>query len=147
MKYLITIISILFCMNGYGQVISNTIDKVKIGIKIGISAKYIQRIDKDTTYWVRIHYQNLKYYYTVDRGSIGIWDQKTLIEFKNCITECLKYTDTKSQNIRFDRKKYSVYVYDTSKSIYFYDKNNKYTSINKKQAIKFLAWLDTIELP
>jgi len=120
----------------YSQSISES-KKVASG-KIGVNKWDITETIKnnDTTTYFYFGYQNMKYQAITDLGGLIFSDSLDLSEFVNALDILSKKENKVSVSITFSGGK--AYLYDFSNAIYIEDKKGKYTSINKKAAIKFV---------
>lgn len=80
-------------------------------------------------------------------GSVAVGEQKDLDNLIADLSGCLKYMDSIKQNVRYSKKEYSLYVPDYSKKLHLYDEDDKYRILTKSQVVKWIDWLNTIEIP
>jgi hypothetical protein len=130
---------------GNAQRISSHISEAKFGTIDCDFYKVIQ--DGDTSYYLGCSFQNAKNQQITDLASIFITDQITLDSLISDLQGIIGYVGTKTE-ISYNRSNYGLLHYDFAPSmIYVEDEDGKYTTLNKKQAEKWLEWLKTIKFP
>jgi hypothetical protein len=87
----------------------------------------------DTLVYYYFSFQNMKYSHITDLGSILLYQKEQITEMANKLIELTNIEEKISVN--FQKKEYSLNLYDFSSNIFLSDSKGKYTSITKKQAI------------
>lgn len=148
MKTSILCLLLAIQLSALSQQSTKTLSKFEIK-QIQMNCEFVKQITsgKTTNYIVYCGFQNFKYSHITDLGSIGIHKQPELDSLIAHAEVCMGYMDEKEQNICYNRKKYKLCVHDFSKLLYLQDRHEKYVRLTKKQAIKWVDWLKTIEIP
>lgn len=89
---------------------------------------------QDTMVYYYFSFKNMKYQHISDYGSILLHTKAQVIEMSEKLKE-LAEAEAKTV-VTFTAKEYSLARYDFSNNIYLQDSKGKYTTLNKKQALK-----------
>jgi hypothetical protein len=92
------------------------------------------RNSKDTMTYFYWGYQNLKYSYITDIGSVFIASQEDLLKFADELVSLANSSDSVEISTRVGLNTLSTY--DFTKSIEVSDNGGKYTYISRKDAVK-----------
>ena len=146
MKKILSILLVLgvFSTHLFSQTIRKELDRKEFGT---LNCTYSISIDvgnSDTSFYVYCSFQNQKYKSITDLGSISIYKMEDKDKMVSDLKECVKYMDDKS--ISFSIGQFTLY--DFSKNLYITDRSdytNKTTSINKKNVLKWIEWLESIK--
>ena len=144
MKKLLSVLLVLgfFSTHLFSQTIKKDLNSKKIG---SLNCKHSMSINverSDTSYYVFCGFQNQKYSSITDIGSIFM---STMVEKDRIVSDlkkCVKYMDDKS--ISFTLNEFTLY--DFSKNLYINDESGvkKYTTLNKRNVLKWIEWLESI---
>ena len=144
MKKILSILLVLgvFSTHLFSQTITKDLNSKKIG---SLDCKHSMSINverSDTSYYVYCGFQNQKYSSITDIGSIFM---STMVEKDRIVSDlkkCVKYMDDKS--ISFTLNEFTLY--DFSKNLYINDESGvrKYTTMRKKNVLKWIEWLESI---
>ena len=144
MKKILSILLVLgvFSTHLFSQTITKDLNSKKIG---SLDCKHSMSINvekSDTSYYVYCGFQNQKYSSITDIGSIFM---STMVEKDRIVSDlkkCVKYMDDKS--ISFTLNEFTLY--DFSKNLYINDESGvkKYTTLNKRNVLKWIEWLESI---
>jgi len=97
----------------------------------------------DTTKYMSIAFQNVKYQHITDIGVILLSNEEECDTFASQI----KYVIPKAggdEMVEFDEGKYKIVV-GNNQNVFFYDSDGKYSFINTTNAIKLADWISTLE--
>jgi len=140
MKKLLIVLLCIFSTQIFSQTITKDLKKEKIG---SLKCSYIMKLkvgSSDTSLYVYCGFQNQKYSTIVDIGSIMITTMEKKDNIVSDLKECVKYMDDKS--ISFSIGQFDLF--DFSKNLYIND-NRKYTTLSKKNVLKWIEWLESIK--
>ena len=144
MKKLLSILLVLgvFSTHLFSQTITKDLDEKKIG---SLDCSYTMDLkvgSSDTTYYIYCSFQNQKYTSITDIGSVFISTIEGRDRIVSDLKECVKYMDDKT--ISFTINEFTLY--DSSKNLYINDERGirKYTTLNKKNVLKWIEWLESI---
>ena len=148
----VKIFALVFFLVSFVSLGQNKMVKIyneKIGL---VSATYLLFTDlesHDSIYAVSFSFQNAKYTSLTDTKSIIIHNKESLNElikdFKSAYNQLI--LDEKV-SMDWNKKEFSLSLYDFSKNIYFKQGSNSYdgyTMLNKNQTGKLLEYLSKIE--
>ena len=147
MKKLLSILLVLvvFSTHIFSQTIKKDLSSKKIG-SLDCSYKMEVKLGDfnvvDTSLYIFCSFQNQKYSSITDIGSIFM---STMVEKDRIVSDlkkCVKYMDDKS--ISFTLNEFTLY--DFSKNLYINDESGrrKYTTLSKKNVLKWIEWLESI---
>jgi len=144
MKKILSILLVLgvFSTHLFSQTITKDLSKKKIGT---VDCKHYMSINvekSDTSYYIWCGFQNQKYSSISDIGSVFITSLVERDRVVSDLKECVKYMDDKS--ISFTINEFTLY--DFSKNLYINDESGvrKYTTMRKKNVLKWIEWLESI---
>lgn len=149
MKKTLSTLFALFLLTGL-MAQKKTIDILtkKLGkIERIVYAKEVDLDKGDTAYYIYMGFQNAKYSTITDIKSIILTKEEDLAELIKDLRLALPEMGTKT-TLHFDRKKYSLAVYDFTKELSFGQAQNNgsgYCFLNKKDVEKLIALLETIQ--
>ena len=102
----------------------------------------------DTMVYYYFSFQNQKYQYISDLGSILLNKKDDVKELSQGLLKLATHEEKIS--ITIENKSFSISIYDFSNNVYLSDKNGKYTTMSKKQAMKLseslLSYIDLLRL-
>ncbi len=150
MKKTILLILFIFALliSSYSQIKTVNISRSKIGCVFCFYQKAIDLSKSDTTYIVRIMYQNKRKVGVIDSEVINITTQSELKDFCNDLKTALPQICEKA-NLSWSREGYAISLYESTKALYLFQSPSEgdgYTTFNTKSVKKLLSWLDTIEI-
>jgi hypothetical protein len=137
MKKLLLVIFLFQSFIGIGQSVTKTLSEKKIGYVNCTNKMKIDMSKNDTTYTIYCGFQNKKYQHITDLGSVFMMTKETLDKTISDLNECVKYMDDKSISFSIG----SFEIYDFSKNLFIMD-DDKYTTLNKKNVLKWIKWLE-----
>jgi hypothetical protein len=144
MKTITTLLFAICSIGAIGQRKTIRQAEEKIG---SISCNYNLSIDMDkadTTRYIYMSFQNMKYNSITDLHSIFIVASDTLVraEFISDLKKALPEMEIK-QSISWSRSKYTLNLYDFAKgSLYCSSSKGGYTTLKSEQVEKLIAWLE-----
>jgi hypothetical protein len=99
--------------------------------------------ESDTSFYIYCSFQNQKYTSITDIGSVFISTIEGKDRIVSDLKECVKYMDDKT--ISFTLNEFTLY--DFSKNLYINDERGvrKYTTMRKKNVLKWIEWLESIK--
>lgn len=114
---------------------------------MGNYSKIINIDKKDTSYFLSIVFQNMEYEHISDIKHINFnlkTDSLYVTELINVLKSAVDIMDGK-ETISWNKKKYSVRVYDFNNILYLYEaEGNGYTTLSKGSVYKLMNWLESI---
>ena len=138
MKKILLVLFLFQSFIGISQTVSKTISKKKIGYVLNCeNTMKIDMSTNDTSYTIYCGFQNQKYQHITDLGSVFMMRKETLDKTISNLKECVKYMDDKSISFSIGQ----FVIYDFSKSLYIND-DSKYTTLSKKNVLKWIKWLE-----
>lgn len=142
---ILTIISaLIIILSNAQQIESNTISQADI---YNIDCKYVSMITNDfiKTGYISLSFQNEKYSYINDKAAILITDTIILNDFISELKSAIEICNDKTTK-HWIKKTYSILAQDFSKKVYLCEAGTlKYTSLNKKNAIQLVEWLESLD--
>ncbi|HTF04385.1 MAG TPA: hypothetical protein VK826_10175 [Bacteroidia bacterium] len=144
MKKLLSILLLLPVLLS-AQRIDSTLSEERFG---NITGKFYKTTEAGVTnYYLVCSFKNAKYEYISDFAMIFITNQEATDSLAADLESAIKYFETKT-TARYDRREYKIVHYDFAPGMmYIMDRDDKYTTMNKGHAEKWLAWLKTIKFP
>mgnify|MGYP001261610387 CR=1 FL=1 len=145
MKKLLSVLLVLgvFSTHLFSQTIKKDLDEKKIGT-LNCSYKMSVKVgESDTSFYIYCSFQNQKYSSITDIGSVFISTIEGKDRIVSDLKECVKYMDDKT--ISFTLNEFALY--DFSKNLYINDERGvrKYTTMRKKNVLKWIEWLESIK--
>ena len=138
MKKILLVLFLFQSFIGISQTVSKTISKKKIGYVLNCeNTMKIDMSTNDTSYTISCWFQNQKYQHITDLGSVFMMRKETLDKTISNLKECVKYMDDKSISFSIGQ----FVIYDFSKRLYIND-DSKYTTLSKKNVLKWIKWLE-----
>lgn len=112
------------------------------GVLLDFKIEQLISNSTDTVVYFYYGFQNMKYQSITDIGSVFFSRQEQLKEFVDALKQLAEKEDGTNLEISLPNKS-TLKIYDFSpKAIWLTDKDGKYTTINKKQAIKIASEIE-----
>jgi hypothetical protein len=129
-KYFNFIVLLMFSVAMFGQTETKTLAS---GDAAG-GWEIKKSISPNLTYvYFNYYYQNMRYSYIVDLGSVHFTEKKDLEKFIYVIRELA--SKEKGTDISYDIYKNTIYIRGNPNQIWLRDNNDAYTILTKKQAL------------
>ena len=151
MKKFNYLILVLFFVNIlFAQKTKTTISRNEIGT---LRCEYGMSIDSeksDTSKYVFIGFQNAKYTAITDFKAIyfNTKDKENIVEFIDILKKAILELGNKT-NLTWDKKNYSIKVYDFTKDLFLTEASEKgegFTTLSKKHVEKLIQWLESLSI-
>jgi hypothetical protein len=113
-----------------------------------LKCEYFKIIDMeklDTSTYVSMTFQNKKYDYIIDYGSIWLNAESGSLEVYELIKDLKSAQNeaTAKNDVRWDRKNYQLFLSSNFKTLFINDKDGEYTTIPVKYLPTLIEWLNS----
>ena len=145
---LILLIVLGFSINSFSQTETINLSKERIGHVYCYYQKSIDHDKSDTSYLVRLVYQNKRQLSMADTEVISIKNQNEVELLIKDLEMALPKLCSKT-NLTWQRSAYAISLYDSSNALYLFENpeiGQSYTILNRKGVKKLISWLSTIEI-
>jgi hypothetical protein len=128
-KTILTLVFIAGAMTLFSQTSSRKTIASESSFKV-----YESVIGVDTMVYYYFSFQNQKYQYITDLGSIMLFKKEDVLLMQQQLKEFSQVEGKVTQKV--STANYEIALYDFSNNIYLSDSKGKYTTLTKKQATK-----------
>ena len=148
-KNILAFLLLVLTIEGNAQVKRVSISETKIGTVNCLYGMSVDLEKGDTTTYIHLGFQNAKYSSITDIKSIFFvmaTDSNDVSNFVKDLKMALGEMESK-ESISWDKKKYSLTLYDFSNSLYLREARSDgdgHTMLSKKQVEKLISWLESI---
>lgn len=101
---------------------------------------------KDTSYYVWCGFQNEKYNYITDIGSVMFLWEEDITEFISDLNKMKGYLDSLGNDVDIRKRRYELLVYPFNTELYI-QSDGKYATISKTELEMLVEWLVSVKLP